>query len=110
MLSLAAAASPNVGWLIALRTAGQLAGTSTSPAAYGVLARIFAPDERAGPYARVTVALAISPIVGVAIGGPLVSSVGWRVLFVGQGIVSAVAVVVAVVLLPQCTQRRRRRP
>ncbi|CAB4731360.1 unannotated protein [freshwater metagenome] len=101
VLSLAAAASPNVGWLIALRTAGQLAGTSTSPAAYGVLARIFAPDERAGPYARVTVALAISPIVGVAIGGPLVSSVGWRVLFVGQGIVSAVAVVVAVVLLPQ---------
>ena len=105
VLSLAAAASPNAGVLIALRTAGALAGTSTSPSAYGVLARIFAPEERAGPYARVTVALAVSPIVGVAIGGPLVSSVGWRVLFVGQGLISALAVIVAVVLLPHTPQR-----
>lgn len=105
VLSLAAAASPNAGWLIALRTAGQLAGTSTSPAAYGVLARVFPADERAGPYARVTVALAISPIVGVAIGGPLVTSVGWRVMFVGQGLVSALAVLVALALLPETPRR-----
>lgn len=101
----AADAAPNAGWLIALRTAGQLAGTSTSPAAYGVLARVFPAEERAGPYARVTVALAISPIVGVAIGGPLVTSVGWRIMFVGQGIVSALAVVVAVALLPETPRR-----
>lgn len=105
VLSLAASAAPNAGWLIALRTAGQLAGTSTSPAAYGVLARVFPPEERAGPYARVTVALAISPIVGVAIGGPLVTSVGWRVMFVGQGIASALAVLVALVLLPETPRR-----
>ncbi len=105
VLAVAAAASPSAGWLIALRTAGQLAGTSTSPAAYGVLARIFPAEDRAGPYARVTVALAISPIVGVAIGGPLVTSVGWRVMFIGQGIVSGLAVLVALVLLPDTPRR-----
>jgi predicted MFS family arabinose efflux permease len=105
VLALAAAAAPNAAWLIALRTAGQLAGTSTSPAAYGVVAHLFEPEERAGPYARVTVALAISPIIGVAVGGPLVTSVGWRVMFVGQGIVSALAVLVAIALLPETPRR-----
>ncbi len=105
VLSIAAAAAPNALSLIVLRTAGQLAGTSTSPAAYGVLARIFPAEERAGPYSRVTVALAVSPIVGVAIGGWLVSEIGWRAMFVAQGVVSAFAVLVAIVLLPQTPRR-----
>lgn len=101
VLSFAAAAAPNAGILIILRTAGALAGTSTSPAAYGVLARVYAPEERAGPYGRVTVALALSPLIAVTVGGPLVESVGWRLLFIGQGAASVIAVLFAVVLLPE---------
>lgn len=101
LFSFAAAASPNAGVLIVLRTLGSLAGNSTSPAAYGVLARVFPPSERAGPYSKVTVALAVSPLVAVAVGGTLVDAVGWRVLFIAQGVASLVAVAFAVRLLPQ---------
>ena len=105
VLSFGAAAAPNAGVLILLRTAGALAGTSTSPAAYGVLARIYEPHERAGPYSKVTVALAVSPIIGVSVGGPLVDAVGWRVMFIGQGAVSIVAVLFAMAMLPETPRR-----
>ena len=106
VLSFATAFSPNVASLIVLRTASQLAGASTSPAAFGILARIVAPEDRARAFGRVVSVMSASPVVAIVVGGPLVDSMGWRPMFIGQAAIATVAVVAAVPLLPETPRRR----
>lgn len=105
VLSVATAAAPNAYWLIALRTAAQLAGTSTTPASFGILASVFPPDQRARAFGLVMSVLALSPVVAISAGGPLIAAIGWRSLFVGQGIIAALAVAGAVPLLPETPRK-----
>ena len=105
VLAFATAFSPNVASLIVLRTASQLAGASTSPAAFGILARIVAPEDRARAFGKVITVLSASPVIAVVVGGPLVDSFGWRPMFIGQAAIASVAVVAAVPLLPETPRR-----
>ncbi|HUP74474.1 MAG TPA: MFS transporter [Acidimicrobiales bacterium] len=105
VLAFATAFSPNVASLIVLRTASQLAGASTSPAAFGILARILAPADRGRAFARVVTVMSASPVIAIVVGGPLVDSIGWRPMFVGQAAIAAVAVIAAVPLLPETPRR-----
>jgi MFS family permease len=105
VLAFATAFSPNIAALIVLRTASQLAGASTTPAAFGILARIVAPEERARAFGRVVTVLSASPVIAVVVGGPLVSSIGWRPMFIAQAAIATVAVIAAVPLLPETPRR-----
>ena len=106
LTALATAASPNVGVLIATRTANQLAGAATNTAAFGLIAHTFADShERTRAFALYTSTMALSPVVAVIAGGPLVEAVGWPLLFVGQAAFAAIAVAVAWPILPDTPRR-----
>ncbi|MEO5842739.1 MAG: MFS transporter [Acidimicrobiales bacterium] len=105
VLAFATAFSPNVASLIVLRTASQLAGASTSPAAFGILARVVAPADRARAFGKVVTVLSASPVIAIVVGGPLVDSLGWRPMFIGQAAIATVAVIAAVPLLPETPRR-----
>jgi MFS family permease len=105
VLAFATAFSPNVAALIVLRTASQLAGASTTPAAYALLARTLAPADRPRAFGRLVTVMSASPVIAVVVGGPLVGAIGWRPMFIGQAAIATVAVLAAVPLLPETPRR-----
>jgi MFS family permease len=78
----------NVGSLIVLRTLSQVAGVATLPTAIALLMDAFDLDERPRALARWAFVTAVSPALGLLFGGPLVGAVGWRGVFVIQGILA----------------------
>ena len=81
--------------LIVLRTLSQTAGTATTPTAIALIMDRFPNDARPralGIWAFVT---ALSPAAGLVFGAPIVSAMGWRGVFLLQGLL-------AVAFLPMC--------
>lgn len=105
-LALLTAFAPDAYWLIGLRTGAQLAGTSTTPTTFGILASVFAPPERPAAFGKALTVYALSPLVAITVGGAAIDLVGWRSLFVAQALVAAIAVVVAFPVLPETPSRR----
>ena len=95
----------NAGALIGIRTAAQLAGAATSTAAFGLIASVFQREERARAIGLYTAVLAMSPVVAVVAGGPIIERIGWRWLFIFQAIPAAVAIVVGYVILPDTVRK-----
>ena len=78
----------NAGSLIALRTLSQASGMATTPTAIALLMDKFPLAERPralGIWAFVT---AGSPALGLIFGGPIVATVGWRGVFILQGVIA----------------------
>jgi MFS family permease len=90
----------NAASLIAFRCVGQLAGAATSTAAFGLIATVFDRDDRVKAIGAYTSVLAISPVIAVVAGGPLIDAVGWRLLFLMQFVPAAIAVLAALPVLP----------
>jgi len=78
----------DVGSLIALRTISQVAGVATMPTAIALLMAAFDLDERPRALARWAFVTAVAPALGLLFGGPLVGAVGWRGVFVIQGVIA----------------------
>lgn len=101
VLSFVTAAAWSATALIAFRTLSQAASAATGPAAMAIIIHTFPREHRTralGAWASMT---AISPTVGVLVGGPLTDAFGWRSIFVVQGVLSLVAVLVAFRSLPE---------
>jgi EmrB/QacA subfamily drug resistance transporter len=96
----------NAGSLIVIRTLGQLAGAATTTAAFGLIATVFAREERARAVGIYTSVLAMAPVLAVVAGGPLVEAIGWRTLFLIQAVPAIVAVFIAIPVLPESARRR----
>jgi len=103
--ALATAFAWNAGALIGIRTVAQLAGAATSTAAFGLIASVFERDERARAIGLYTAVLAMSPVVAVVAGGPIIEQLGWRWLFIFQAMPAAVAIVVGYVILPDTPRK-----
>ncbi len=95
----------NAAALITIRTVGQMAGAATSTAAFALIAATFERDERAKAIGMYTSVLALSPVLAVVAGGPLIEQFGWRLLFVVQAVPAVLASLVAIPVLPE-TERR----
>jgi MFS family permease len=95
----------NAASLIAIRTIGQLSGAAASTAAFALIAATFEREERAKAIGMYTSVLALSPVIAVVAGGPLIEQFGWRMLFVAQTVPAVLATLVAVPVLPE-TERR----
>lgn len=95
----------DAGSLIAFRTLGQGAAAATAPAALAIIMQVFPRGERAKAVGYWSAVTALSPTIGSVVGGPLVDTLGWRVIFVIQSAGSAVALVASFRLLPE-TRRR----
>ncbi len=103
--ALGTAAAWNAASLIAIRTIGQLAGAATSTAAFALIAATFEREERAKAIGMYTSVLAMSPVIAVVAGGPLIEQFGWRLLFIAQAVPAVLASFVAIPVLPE-TERR----
>lgn len=91
--------------LIAIRTIGQIAGSSTGPSGFAIIAASLPERDRAKSIGLLNTVGGLSPVVGVIVGGPLIDSVGWRALFLLQTVPCMVALVLAFRVAPE-TKRR----
>lgn len=85
--------------LIGLRTVAQLFGTATMPASTALIFSVQRPEERVRAMGWVSLVAAGAPVFGLAIGGVLVDTVGWRPLFLIQAGLSVLAFGVARLVL-----------
>jgi len=91
----------NATTMILFRTLSATAGSATGPAAMAFINRMFEPEERVRPRGFWSFTTAGAPVLGVVLGAPIVESVGWRVIFVVQAPLLALALLVAWRLLPE---------
>ncbi len=86
--------------LIAFRAAAQVAGAATIPASFAMLFHAFPPHERVRPSAWASGVLSGASVSGLAIGGLVIDSIGWRPLFLMQAGIALVPLIAAVKVLP----------
>jgi MFS family permease len=91
----------NAWSLILFRTLSATAGAATGPSAMAYINRLFGPNERVKPLSYWSFATTMAPVVGVVLGGPLVDSVGWRVIFLVQSPLLIIGTLVSFKLLPE---------
>jgi len=106
-IAVATAFAWNAASLIGMRTLGQLAGTATMPASMAMLFRAYEGRERVKAMGWMSVVFAGGPVLGLAIGGVLVETIGWRPIFLVQGVLSALACLIAVLVLVETPRRKR---
>lgn len=97
--ALATAAAWDATSLITIRTLGQLTGTATMPASTALLFHVYRPEERVRAMGWVSLVSAGAPVFGLAIGGLMVDTLGWRPLFVIQAVLSVAALAFASLVL-----------
>jgi len=106
IVSVATAYAWDAGSLIGLRALGQLAGTATMPASMAMLFRAYEGRDRVKAMGWMSVIFAGAPVLGLAIGGVLVENIGWRPIFLIQGVLSALACAVAYFVLVETPRRK----
>jgi MFS transporter, DHA1 family, inner membrane transport protein len=79
---LAAAAAPNLFWLILARTFGLLGAAIFTPQAAATLNVALAPERRAAAITSIFVGWSIASVVGAPLGAWLGAHIGWRWTFV----------------------------
>ncbi|WP_420433791.1 MFS transporter [Candidatus Poriferisocius sp.] len=95
----------NVGSLVAMRTLGQFIGAATLPASMAIIMTVFARRERALALGYWSAVTALSPAIGVALGGFMVDAFGWRTIFFIQAVPSMIALLAAIPLLPETARK-----
>jgi EmrB/QacA subfamily drug resistance transporter len=91
--------------LIGFRTLAAILGGATQPTAMALIFSVYPPDERVRAMGWWTMTTAAAPALGLVAGGPLVDLFGWRIVFFIQAGLSAVALVLAYIVLRE-TQRK----
>lgn len=99
------AAATSAGMLIAFRVLGALVGAATAPSSMAVINLLFPPHQRSRPLGYWSLVVAGGPVIGLVAGGPLVDAFGWRMIFVLQAPLLAVAGLAAWWLLPETVRR-----
>ncbi|MFP5022139.1 MFS transporter [Pseudonocardia phyllosphaerae] len=92
--------APSIGWLVAARLLQGLAAGAFLPSVTGIVSDLFGPD-RDRAIASFTSILPIGAIIGPTLGGVLVSTSGWRSIFLVNVPVGVVVFVAAWFLVPR---------
>lgn len=87
--------------LIAFRVLGAVEGAATGPGSFALISLVFPREQRVKALGFYSMVAAGGPVLGVVAGGPLVSAVGWRVIFLAQVPLTLVALLVAFLVLPE---------
>jgi EmrB/QacA subfamily drug resistance transporter len=109
VMAAASAVAPNAGSLIAVRTLGGMEGAATGAASMALIFSVFEPGDRVKAMGFWSLVGAGGPVIGVAIGGPVIQHFGWRWIFAVQAPFIALALVVAVMVLPETVKGERQR-
>lgn len=103
--SLVCAAMTAVAWnatsLVVARLFSGLGGACLTASSWSLLFRVFGPAERTKVLGWWSLVGAGGPVIGVAIGGPVVQYFGWRWIFVAQVPLIVVALVANLRRLPE---------
>lgn len=112
-LSLLCAALTTVAWnagtLIGARLFSGLGSACLSASSWALLFGVFPPSQRTRVLGWWSLVGAGGPVIGVAVGGPVVQAVGWRWIFVAQVPLIVAALAVNIRALPE-TERRPGEP
>ncbi len=92
--------------LIGFRTLAAVLGGATQPTSMALIFSVYAPAERVRAMGWWSMTGAAAPALGLIAGGPLVDFLGWRVVFVLQAVISALALGLATLVLRE-TERQR---
>ncbi len=104
----ASALAWSAGSLIAFRVVSAAQGAATGPASFALIALVYPRAQRVRALGWWSMVAAGGPVVGVVIGGPLVATFGWRVLFAAQVPLVLGALAVAMRILPETPRRGER--
>ena len=102
------AAAPNVGVLIFARVLGGAVGAGLGASSMALVLGAFDRGDRVKAMGWWSLVGAGGPVLGVAIGGPIIETIGWRWMFVLEVIIGAVALVLALLVLPEHAAGRTR--
>lgn len=100
VVAVASALAPDAVSLIAARAASGIAGAVVGASSMAIVFDEFPPAERAKAMGWWSLVGAGGPVMGIAVGGPLVEYLGWRSLFFAQAPLVLVATAAAILVLP----------
>jgi MFS family permease len=101
------ALAPDVGILIAARVLGGMVGASIGAASMALVMSVFDRQDRVKALGFWSLVGAGGPVIGVAVGGPVIQLFGWRWMFFLQAPLLAIAALLAVAVLPERAAGRR---
>ncbi|HEX7166640.1 MAG TPA: MFS transporter [Acidimicrobiales bacterium] len=97
----------SAGSLIAIRTIGAIEGAATGASSMALIFSEFDRDDRVKAMGWWSLVGAGGPVIGVALGGPLIEAVGWRWIFAAQVPLSFVALGLAAAVLKETPRGNR---
>lgn len=113
LLSVFAAAGSALAWdefsLIGIRIIGSLEGAATTAASMVIVMRTFDRDERVKAMGWWSLVGAGGPVIGVVLGGLLLKTFGWRVIFGAQVPLILIAFVAGSLLLSETEKLPKQR-
>ncbi len=92
--------------LIAFRVLAATAGAATGPSSLAIINGLFDRSERSRALGFWSLVVAGGPVVGLVAGGPLVESIGWRMIFWAQAPLLVLSAVLAWFIIPETARRR----
>jgi EmrB/QacA subfamily drug resistance transporter len=95
------ALAPTIGILIAARALGGVAGAGLGASSMALVLALFDKGDRVKAMGWWALVGAGGPVFGVAVGGVLIQSIGWRSLFLLEMVLGSVALLLAVLVLPE---------
>jgi EmrB/QacA subfamily drug resistance transporter len=108
--SLLCSVAPSVEWLVVARVLQAVGGSMLNPVAMSIITNTFTnPRERAQAVGVWGAVFGISMALGPIVGGALVSSVGWRAIFLINIPVGLAAITLALRFVPESKAPRPRR-
>jgi EmrB/QacA subfamily drug resistance transporter len=102
------AAAPNVDVLIFARVLGGAVGAGLGASSMALVLGAFDRGDRVKAMGWWALVGAGGPVLGVAIGGPIIETIGWRWMFILEVFIGAIALVLALLVLPAHASGRTR--
>jgi MFS family permease len=99
------ASAPTAGLLITARVLDGIEGAATGAASMALILQVFSAEDRVKAMGWWALVGAGGPVIGVTVGAPIIQYLGWRALFWGELPLMAVAMVLALIVLPGHTMQ-----
>ncbi len=108
LLSFVTAAAWDAYSLIGLRVAASVVGAASGPSSMALIFSAYSPEERTRAMGWWSMMGAGAPALGLIAGGPMVQYMGWRMLFIVQGVFSILALALAWFVLIETVRQKVR--
>src|SRR6266536_1660108 len=107
--SAACGLAPGPSWLIAFRVGQGLGAAVLMPQTLAILTKVFPPERRGAALGVWGAVAGVATLAGPTLGGLLVTAFDWRYIFFVNLPVGVVVIALAILLIPEVTERRKHR-